>query len=987
MTAFAAISAFPPELLEPIVRELEPLDLYNCTITNRDWYQAFNTYLWQNITLKVPTTKNLSYVPLHKFRTAVEGGALVNRGHMVETLSVGYYEVLELLDSDAAVVTAEHGDNDSSNDPKTDNDSDKVNKEDDTGKQKAQSTDAYKPVCTNLRRLHVGSGPDPACLTPTNFSPYTIIAAYSGATITRYETSSPPQVANWRTPIINFTPSTFPRSTNTAPNPPSTVEMVNFGGPVVFGAPDSVVSAVSLTSAPAPVSSTTPTPTTNFLATAPITSATTGSTASITSLFDAALAAGTPIPGFGSTTSSTSSSRFGTAPTAPASGSTTTAASVAPSTTTAPIPAFGSSITSTGLFGNTPSTATITTSFFGATSSSTTTSTFGAAPTTTTPIPTFGSTAASTSLVGAAPAATTTSAFGVTPSTTTTGLFGTPPTTDGLFSTAPTATTTGTATPSAAGSSFEANSTTSGLGTGPESRYRSSGLFETSSSLFSRTTSLSHASPGVGYAGFGHPDVHRATPASFIDTSNQLVDIMNKTKAQLLNQLLDHRIDLPFLVSLLRQNNQLRVLSLQGRLLDPFGAVFGDLADVFAALPASLESLRLNGFRGMSLLSDMKLSVEQLKTHGLLHRQFDRQLSRWPTSLPSPPPSLQMLPFLRTIRIVSCRFNINHLVPLFRRCPNLQALRLTSMDRQGLSARVSTALRDSCPRLNDLGLSGHLGYDEDISKMISASTCGWVTLSLATLAPYGFETRTVADDIHRKNFFERVSTQALLKHASTLENLYLDGAIGFHSRDIHKLLCSAPRLKRLQHMTNGRRNTYDARLESADLTDIFSFAPTQWVCQSLEYFACQINMPRPDLEQNAMVNPLLPGLGAAMERSYPIYRKIYSRFAQLTRLKVLIFGSGDSGSCLFGALGLPMSLESGLDLLANLKELEYVDCHQSTTKFWHYEVQHWAKANWPKYDRGSSVAKEFWRRGGYFDDGTDPVQDPLSDNFLFTADK
>jgi hypothetical protein len=114
------------------------------------------------------------------------------------------------------------------------------------------------------------------------------------------------------------------------------------------------------------------------------------------------------------------------------------------------------------------------------------------------------------------------------------------------------------------------------------------------------------------------------------------------------------------------------------------------------------------------------------------------------------------------------------------------------------------------------------------------------------------------------------------------------------------------------------------------------------------------------LEEDAMANPLLPGLDAAKEESYQVHRKIYSRFAQLTCLKVLILGGGGSRRGLFfRSSGLPMSLESGLDLLANLKELEYVDCDRTTTRFWKYEVQQWAKANWPKYGKDSSVAKEF----------------------------
>ncbi|KAG0258326.1 hypothetical protein BGZ95_005004 [Linnemannia exigua] len=426
------------------------------------------------------------------------------------------------------------------------------------------------------------------------------------------------------------------------------------------------------------------------------------------------------------------------------------------------------------------------------------------------------------------------------------------------------------------------------------------------------------------------------------------------------------------------------MLSLEGRLLDPYGGVVGDLADVFSALPASLQSLRLNGFRGYSLPLSAQLTVEQRRLYeqSLL---YDGQQCRWSPPLPSPPPSLQTLKSLRTIRIVSCRFSNEYLSPLFKRCPNLQTLRIAVIGN-GIPTSVARTLRESCPRLNELGLSGRLGFDTELSQMISASTSGWITLSIATRTPYGFEETSSEDSFRRESHFSYASTAALLRHAPTLVNLYLDQAMGFRSHHIHQFLCSAPQLKRFVLMTPGEGNTYDTRL---DVNELFGFSEgisMQWACQSLEYFACQIDrLPRPDLHQDALRNPLLPGLELAIQASYPVHRRIYARLAQLTHLKVLILGSRRFyQERLFGNTGLYMSLESGLDMLANLKELEYVDCCQTRTKFWDHDVQQWATENWPKYNVKYDV-NEFWQRGGYFDDGTGITQDPFSDSFLFKA--
>ncbi|KAK3826709.1 MAG: hypothetical protein J3R72DRAFT_457581 [Linnemannia gamsii] len=1184
-TKYASILSFPPELLEPIILLLKPSDLYSCILTNRDWYQTFNTYIWHFIKLEVPAFKHLPDISLNQFRVAVENGGLDNRGHLVETLHVGYYDALELLDTDAVaaawqdgdeeewekweeeeeevvvVAALEHGANDNRNN-ETDTNNDKDNKKKDIDAKKLelkqwvlqqQSTKIYNPSCTYLQRLHVGSGPDPAfapaapASTSTSFhSPRPPIYTANGQpvppTVNKLRSTTPFNFTPSVTTSIIHVPATAPQSTTTtttntlsfSPAPPhstttttmntfrfppaiphsktstnttATVEMFAFGDPVVFGA-DPVVTPRD-TVIPASGSNATPT---SLVDTAPITATTATTTISPFCAF----AAGTLAPSGGAptptptTTTTTTTSLFGTAPT---------------TLTTANPSLFGAAPAMTGSFFGTTPTATTTTSAFGA-APTMTGGLFGTIPTATTTASVFGTPLATTFTGGlsettriASAFGGSTPAFGTTPPTlgatpanvntpsaaavklygkssgssvksrlgsgtrigsgnndnnnnnknssgsASTGLFGISSSSSVLpgfgrgasgfdsrstrfnnttipGSTTTTATSTtysafggstgfgsgigfggGTGFGSGAGVGSGNGGTPSNLsGTAPSSFYSGvgdssrvtrttsafgnitttgntptsgsafglgtarSGSFGNPTSLFATSTSAGNNSPR--FLPFGNANTAAEFDASLLATttsagnsSPSFLRFGNANTAALFDAshpLLGHPIHLSFLVSLLRQNNRLQMLSLEGRLLDPYGGVIGDLADVFAVLPASLQSLRLNGFRGYSLNPNAKLTAAQRRRYEQSFPHSGQQsLYRWSPPLPSPLPSPQTLPSLRTIRIVSCRFSDEYLSPLFKRCPNLQTLRIATTDYRGIPTSVAMALRESCPRLNELGLSGLLGFDEELSKMISASTAGWITLSIATRAPYVFENSPIADHNRRTNFFSRVSTAALLKHAPTLENLYLDEASGFDSWSIHQFLCSAPRLKRFALIAPGLGSTCDARLNVDDLDDPFSESNSrQWSCRSLEYFACQFRrLPRPDLERDAMVNPLLPGLESAKQASYVIHQEIYARLAQLTHLKVLILGKSD----------LYMSVESGLDLLANLKELEYVSCNQDTTKFWHNETQQWAKENWPKYGKGSD-ATEFWQRRGYLDDGTGITQDPFSDSFLFQAE-
>lgn len=222
---------------------------------------------------------------------------------------------------------------------------------------------------------------------------------------------------------------------------------------------------------------------------------------------------------------------------------------------------------------------------------------------------------------------------------------------------------------------------------------------------------------------------------------------------------------------------------------------------------------------------------------------------RWSPPLLSPLPQPHTLHALRKIQILDYRINDTLLVSLFERSPKLQSLRIAAAQGHIIHASISTVLYNSCPRLNELTLSGELGTDEDLARMINASSGGWITLAIPTLSPYPHNQEMGSP-------FGPLSAAALLDHryVSTLENLFVDQCPGFASQDIHRLLYSAPRLRRLMLMSMPFQSGHDAHLHARDLIE----SDKQWVCRSLDEFSCQIiGVPWPDLGRLRSVTALI----------------------------------------------------------------------------------------------------------------------------------
>ncbi|KAF9117975.1 hypothetical protein BGW39_001607 [Mortierella sp. 14UC] len=259
-----------------------------------------------------------------------------------------------------------------------------------------------------------------------------------------------------------------------------------------------------------------------------------------------------------------------------------------------------------------------------------------------------------------------------------------------------------------------------------------------------------------------------------------------------------------------------------------------------------------------------------------------------------------------------------------------------------------------------------IGIDDPRDDELLAGIIRRCSFGLKRIAVYE---REEGDHVFK---FGPESTKTLLKHASTLEFVRLDGAPSFDSKSIHRLLCSAPNLKELYLLGEYRHRTKtDGRLDVRDTVrheggdgldenedeDANEMREKDWVCTRLEVFGCEIgDIPRPDIIRSILGRPSTNiTVEGTRQESIHLQRKLYARLGQLTRLRQLTLG----GPRLFQRATrremdvirlydcLAMTLESGLDLLKDLKELRIVELDDMEVYLGPGELA-WMKTNWPK---------------------------------------
>ncbi|KAF9905648.1 hypothetical protein EC991_001478 [Linnemannia zychae] len=228
---------------------------------------------------------------------------------------------------------------------------------------------------------------------------------------------------------------------------------------------------------------------------------------------------------------------------------------------------------------------------------------------------------------------------------------------------------------------------------------------------------------------------------------------------------------------------------------------------------------------------------------------------------------------------------------------------------------------------------------------------------------------------------EKIGRAGLLKHTPTLENLFARGC-SIEGRDIEDLLCTSPRLKTLELI---QEDTILNVIVDTEL-DIQDAVTAPWICAGLEVFECRISgVPRPDViydfyyyERSFAPYPPIPPCPKELtvepptpqhtieNDSHTLQRNFLRQLGRLTHLRVLSLGSNyppyesrESFSLVLKGIRtmivsekvqhqcLELTLESGLDELAELKELEELNVYQMAHRIGIVEVK-WMVEQWPK---------------------------------------
>ncbi|KAF9082667.1 hypothetical protein BGX23_012224, partial [Mortierella sp. AD031] len=257
------------------------------------------------------------------------------------------------------------------------------------------------------------------------------------------------------------------------------------------------------------------------------------------------------------------------------------------------------------------------------------------------------------------------------------------------------------------------------------------------------------------------------------------------------------------------------------------------------------------------------------------------------------------------------------------------------------------------PQLTSMTFEDLEGTDDLIADFIGRCTAGLKQLSFVVDDNVDF--CKLAEITYLSPMFGPKSIKALLEHAPTLEVFRLQGYPLFGSKDIQQLLCSAPNLKELDLIPLDRR--YESGQENCSL-DARDMVESEWICISLEVFGCQIKgIPRPDITRKIVRRPATQFIvKGTVEESVDLQLKVYSQLARLTKLRELTMGIPYDTENLYKRHdkerfrqydGLAMSLDSGLDLLKDLKEMRMVGLKDMEVGITNEAEKRWMKENWP----------------------------------------
>ncbi|KAF9340880.1 hypothetical protein BGZ91_012061 [Linnemannia elongata] len=414
-------------------------------------------------------------------------------------------------------------------------------------------------------------------------------------------------------------------------------------------------------------------------------------------------------------------------------------------------------------------------------------------------------------------------------------------------------------------------------------------------------------------------------------------------------------LDLELLVTVLRRCTSLQSLKLVGRLLNETKPGW---LKVLGSIPVSVENLELEDWCPAG--SARWISEPLNNSLGPYRNEVVE------TTTQPPPPTLFRL---KRLALISYSAHVSQKTThfLLSNSPNLETIYLSSSNQRGSLQLISSLLASHCPRVKHLHLlEWDNSSDAELADLLQSSKAGWRTVDMPR------------PSTGSRQEFGKLSTVALLKHASTLESICLAGCWTLPSSAVQALLSSAPNLKRFDAITDSvSGGSRDLTLDAIDI-----IAGDDWVCTSLESLQVQIGgIPRPDVHIRHDGQPFTSTLNfeGTIEDSRSIQRLVYTQLGRLTQLKQLVLGrevfkrqtalaagldsgdgggeesSGDDGGGVeyhhgFQYECLEMNLASGMGLMAELKELRRMEVGAMATTKWENKDLEWICEHWPKLD-------------------------------------
>ncbi|KAF9353541.1 hypothetical protein BGX26_008688 [Mortierella sp. AD094] len=233
------------------------------------------------------------------------------------------------------------------------------------------------------------------------------------------------------------------------------------------------------------------------------------------------------------------------------------------------------------------------------------------------------------------------------------------------------------------------------------------------------------------------------------------------------------------------------------------------------------------------------------------------------------------------------------------------------------NARIARALSNLgivWKELNRRSLSPNES-DANIAKFISLSS-NWTSIDLYTRLVGPLTAAAIVDNCERLEALDIMDS----------------GARGLSGSHLQAVLSKATRLRSLQAHW----------VLDADKITALDILSSEWVTTSLEHMDLKIDVPRAD---EALSD------SAAIQSSRSIQRQVLRRLGQQKNFRKLVIG-GMATTPATGRFGhqrncLEMTLESGLDELVDLKDLELLDIHHMDHRVGVPELE-WMTENLPK---------------------------------------